>query len=154
MNESRTMILHLYQDLPYREVLSEGLSVTKSSCAVAFDTIMRHLDGCGTGTDACICCEAHISDELVSRHCRAIVYSEPSRASLAPVDMIPAGDYRFLQLPYTPNRGEELEPLIASFLLEQPGEVNSTQSFFIRLFKERPLVVVVQLFAPTQTKKE
>jgi len=154
MNESRTMILHLYQDLPYREVLSEGLDATRLSCAMAFDSIMSRLDNCETGTDACICCEAKLADEIVSRSCRRIVYSEPSRMSSTPVETLPAGDYRFLQIPYAPEKGEELEPLIGSFLLDLTGEVGSTQSFFIRLFKERPLVVVVQLFAPTQTRKE
>ena len=80
--------------------------------------------------------------------------SEPSRSGIVPVTTLSAGDYRFLQLPYTPDKGEELEPLLGSFLLELTGEVNSIQPFFIRLFKERPLVVVVQLFAPRQTKKE
>jgi len=147
MNESADMILHLQQTLPYRHEVPVQPDAT---CALGFDTLLECLDNLPPATDACLACRAVPTDELLVRQPLKAAYSlmKEIQADQTSHFTIAAGDYRFRQLQWTPSQGTALEPVVANFLAAAIDWTKPYSDFFIRLFKERPFEVVVQLLTP------
>ncbi|MDD3996757.1 MAG: hypothetical protein WC129_04870 [Sphaerochaetaceae bacterium] len=144
MIESTDMILHLYQDMPYRDMLD---MLVDNTCSAAYDALLAHMDPMEALAEGCIHMLARPTDELVKRSVRAIWFRE------TPVDgseswSIPKGSYWFRQLPFSPSNGKELEPIVASFANNCIDWSVSETPLYIRLFKERRFETVVQLFMP------
>jgi len=154
MNNPRIMILHLYQDLPYRRVVSWDQPDTNIPCAQAYDLILKTLESSAIGTDACLLCTGSLSEELVLRSCEQIAFSESPAENTSPIFCLESGKYHFLQVPFPPQEGKDLEPIITQFLFSLDWKSSRQKTFFIRLFKEKPQEIALQMLAPIDTKGE
>jgi hypothetical protein len=148
------MILHLYQDLPYRSAVSWQLSEMEIPCAQGYALMLKKLESCAIGTDACLLCIGSLSDEQAIRTCRQIAFSEPSSENTPVTFCMESGKYHFLQVPFPPKDGNDLEPIITQFLFSLEWELYRQRTFFIRLFKENPGEIALQFLAPIDTKEE
>jgi len=146
MDNSRDMILHLYQDVPYRIALRTGED-RETSCAQGYDYLLAILDNQGGGTDSCLFCKAEPVDEILHKSCDGIFMNSPGDAR-EPLSAIPHGTYRFIQLPFTPMEGSGIEPLVGQCLFSKTSGKEHTGRFYIRLLKENLFETVVQLFIP------
>ena len=151
MDESYSMILHLYQELPYRTEV-KNTDNEKMACAQAYDLLLPIIARSEGGTDGCLKCHALVLEEVMQRACIGIAFSEPAETA-PPRFVIPQGTHQFLQLPFCPPDGAALEPLLGQFLLSLDPR-REQQPFYVRLFKERSSATVVQFFAPIHTTKE
>ena len=144
MNESTDMILHLYQDMPYRNTID---TLTDDTCSAAYDALLTCMDPMEALAEGCIHTVAIPTDELIRRSVRAVWYRETQSDGCEPW-AISKGSYWFRQLPFTPTNGRELEPIVASFANNCIDWNLSETPLYIRLFKERRFETVVQLFIP------
>lgn len=146
------MLLNLQQELSYYHeiALKENVSLVQ-----AFERVWQELSDKPVATDAIIECTATMtSDALVKRVKRAFYALFAERELSTQIFTLPQGKYHFKQLEFPIPESSLLEPLLTTFLGAFALERSTVHPFFLRLFKERPAQVVVQILLPANTKDE
>lgn len=162
--ESRQMILHLYQAIPYLFCKTQPVV---SDIAAIYAVLLHMLDEAPVGSEACLRCEYERSEDGIRFSVRQTGWANPpdetmrravSEGAIQPTPataetafVIPAADYRFTQLPWTPEGSSLVMALLPFFAT--PAEIHDAEgTFFLRMIKENMLEVVVQLLAPLAAK--
>jgi len=135
-----TMILHLFQQIPY---ISLGLSETK--LPEAYLAVLSFIENAQTGSEACLV----VDPRLKPLQCG---YQNPSdeedrilvKKLLPQKDkphdfIISQGDYQLVQLQTIPNEGE-IEAELSCYIASQ-----SKNNLYIRMIKENAMELVIQL---------
>lgn len=155
------MILHLYQAIPY--LFCKTVPMTANDIAISYDALLRQLDDAEIGSEACLACTYDRSEDVVKFSVTQAGWTNPpdeairravSEGANQPVPTeeetafaIPANDYRFTQLPWTPE-GPSLVMTLLPFFAAPAEALGHEGVFFLRMIKENVLEVVVQLLAP------
>jgi hypothetical protein len=137
------MKLSLQQPIQY----TRNLPLQVGSCSEAFDRLHALLKDLPLGAEACIVCEAIMTDDLCRIEYIQSVYTEPEEKDVR-ILSIPAGTYLFEQLRFPPSNGAGLIPLLNRFATSSLNSIDHRQQLFVRLYKEGPFAIVVQILAP------
>ena len=158
--EPRQMILHLYQAIPYLFCKTEP---AVSDIAATYGELLRMLDEEPVGSEACLRCGYDRTEDgirfSVCQTGRANPPDETMRQAVSEGTLQPtptaekiafaisANDYRFTQLPWTPEAPSLVMTLLPFFAAPAEAQDNKG-TFFLRMIKENVLEVVIQLLTP------
>ncbi|MFA6688027.1 MAG: hypothetical protein ACOX6K_00685 [Sphaerochaetaceae bacterium] len=153
------MILHLYQAIPY---LFHNL-VPTDDLGRTYGILLDHIDAAPAGSEACLACRYGASDDGILFSVQTAGWSNPpdeairkavEQGETVPVPeasriafSIPASDYRFTQLPWTPERTSLVQALLPFFAAPE-GASPGSGPFYIRMIKEKEFETTVQLLIP------
>lgn len=148
--ESRyLMTVHLLAPILYQHAACFS-SISTTSCAAAYDQMVRLLADAPQGSDACLFCEATENERDISHQCGKAAWNFSDKEEEAHVSL-PAGSYRFSQFSDAPADGNHLAASLDWLLSLLELNEGSCVPFFIRLYKEQDKSMVVQFFAPIHT---
>lgn len=142
------MKLNLQQPIMFPKSLEQD-----NACNRSYDRLASTIGSSPVGSDGCMAVDALMTDEICMLSCRQAAYRTPSDGSEGSLS-ITAGTYLFLQLPFSPDNGDALMPLLNRFTMSLDFSSTRTRSLFVRLYKEKTFETVVQFIAPIDTKAE
>lgn len=155
------MILHLYQEIPY--LFCPIAPEPVDDIATVYSNLLQKLDDAPIGSEACLEGTYDRTEDAILFSVTKTGWANPpdetirkavQEGTLQPMPpqesiafSIPANDYRFAQLPWTPEGNSLVMTLLPFFA--SPAEVQDRGGvFYLRLIKENVLEVVAQVLAP------
>ncbi len=132
--------LHLHQPLEYCHPIQ--IESSDQSVGTAYESVLTHLDQAPIGTDCLITGRVKTSDELSRAELEQVSERLPEDSTEA-ITSIPAGTYRFQQLPFTPESKVDMLPLFMKFI-----STSHAPTVYIRIYKEKRFETAVQFFIP------
>lgn len=146
------MLLNLQQELSYYHEISMGENLSLSQ---AFEQVWQELSDKPIATDAIIVSTATMtSDALMKRAEQAYYALFAEKENPNHLFQLTKGKYHFKQLEFPIPDSSLLEPLLTTFLGTFKLERTTEHRFYVRLFKERPAQIVVQILLPANTRDE
>ncbi len=118
------------------------LSLQSSSVGDIYEAILHFLDSMEVGTDCLLLSDIQYNDELgFTTTYNSSFYQLPSDTAEAGF-FLPVGLYGFEQLPFTPEKQEQIVPLFIRFIADEASR--DTSQAYIRIYKEKRFETAVQ----------
>ena len=111
------------------------------------DTLDEH----PVASEGLLVLESKMTDEICELSCSTAAFRLPEDQGAATVALF-AGTYVFLQLPYAPEAGASLMPLLNRFALSLDYGAQRSSRLYVRLYKESRFKIAVQFIAPGKTR--
>ncbi len=139
--------LHLHQVMEFPTAIP--VSPKSNTIGDIYEAILQFLDTMEIGTDCLLVADIHYSDELGFTTTYSNSYHRTRNDESHGAFSLPVGLYSFEQLPFTPEKKEELLPLFIRFIAKEASQ--SCDQGYIRIYKEKRFETAVQFFIPKES---